>query len=52
VLRTDSAHWERKCISASKEILRLNSASQAQMLSQHNDFKDKNSSLKNKLKVM
>jgi hypothetical protein len=51
VLRTDSAHWERKSISASKELLRLNSASQGQMLSQHNDLRDKNSSLKNKLKV-
>lgn len=51
ILRTDSAHWERKSISASKELSRLNSASQAQILSQHNDLKDKNCSLKNKLKV-
>lgn len=52
VLRTDSAHWERKSISASKELSRLNSASQAQILSQHNDLKDRNFSLKNKLKVI
>lgn len=50
-LRTDCAHWERKSTSASKELARLNTNHQTQLVAQQTDLKDKYSAIKMKLKV-
>ena len=50
-LRTDCAHWERKSSSASKELARLHTNHQAQMMAQQTDLKEKYSAIKIKLKV-
>lgn len=52
MLRGDCAHWERKSVSASKELLRLNNLEQVYAMQENSDLITKNSALKIKLKVI
>lgn len=52
ILRGDCAHWERKSISGSKELLRLNNLEQVYAMQENTDLINKNSALKIKLKVI
>ena len=52
LLRGDSAHWERKSVSASKELLRLSNLEHFHAIEDNVDLLEKNSALKTKLKVI
>ena len=52
MLRGDCAHWERKSVSGSKELLRLNNLEQVYAMQENSDLINKNFALKIKLKVI